>query len=114
MASGDAFQEFGLSMLGNTTAPILQYTTNNQERVACVPRPELTVIKEQLWVTSTQTSLKMRKGSLRWLVAIANAAPGPLYDNGRFVGISYASAAQSHFGPFALGPWDGSTPGGYS
>ena len=114
MASGDAFQEFNLSMLGNTTAPIMAYTTNNQERVACVPRPELTVIKEQLWVTSTQTSLKMRKGSLRWLVAILGVTPGPLYDNGLFVGISAAPANVSQFGAFALGPWDGSTPGGYS
>jgi hypothetical protein len=113
MSSGDAFQEFGCALLGNATANVGAYNPNNQERVACVPNPLLTVVKDQLWVISAQASSKMRKGSLRWMVSIQFVTPGALYDNGRFVGIGPGLYA-SNFSGFAVGPWDGVTPGGYS
>lgn len=113
MSSGDAFQEFGCAMLGNASSNVGAYTPNSQERVACVPNPALTVVKDQLWVISTQSGSKMRKGSLRWMVSIAFVTPGALYDNGRFVGIGQGLYANA-FSGFAVGPWDGVTPGGYS
>jgi len=112
MASGDAFQEFGCAILGNASANVGANNPNSQERVACVPT-QLTVVKDQLWVISTQSSQKMRKGSLRWMVSIAFVTPGGLYDNGRFVGIGLGLYGTA-FSSYAVGPWDGVTPGGYS
>jgi len=110
MASGDAFQTFVLALLGNTTTNIAAYNPANQERVACSPNPMLTVVKDQFWVISHQSSQKMRKGSLRWMFSIAYATPGALYDNGRFMGISPGT----YQGGYVVGPWDGVTPGGFS
>ncbi len=105
MSSGDAFQEFGGFTLGaQQSTSVNALIVGNPDRVASVINTTIPVlVREQIWVISTQTGSKMRKGSLRWLFAIQAGTCGALYANGLYVGI----ASNSSSGPWIVGPWNG-------
>jgi len=109
--SSEGFQEFQMFLLGtfNSTS-IVAKNTVNPFRVASMPNPRSTPVKEPIWICSSQTGSKMRKGTLRWWYIVPGGITGVLYNNGMYVGVGTAGASSSsNISPFIVGPWDGVT-----
>jgi len=104
-ASGDAYQNFGLFAVGHTptgnsfssgsTGTMGQYNdpANTSTRNG-------TQVGEPIWVISTQNTLKMRKGILRWARLVSTGTTLDLYNSGTYIQLSSSMPA------FIVGPWD--------
>lgn len=111
--STDAFQGFGganICSLFNTTGTfsgsatgVQAFTTWDGPKIATRGNTPNT---EPLWVISAQTgSLKMRKGTCRWIRLVAEGSTFDLYNGGTWIQCSNSYPA------FIVGMWDGiSTP----
>jgi hypothetical protein len=107
-AAGDAYQNFTLMAIGTTfasntfngsaTGVLGQY--NN---VTAQASRNLTVVGEPIWVISTQSTLKMRKGILRWARLVSSGTATDLYNGGLYIQLSSSMPA------FIVGPWDKKT-----
>lgn len=105
MASADSFQEFsGFTLGANNSTSVFGLVTGNPDRLACVINTTVPVlVREQVWIISTQVSSKMRKGTLRWIFSVQSAVTGALYGNGLY----FAIGTNSGSGPLIVGPWNG-------
>lgn len=102
-------QDFELSMLipRQTASAVtsINITTNAGDADKVATAPAATKVREPLWITSIQSSRKMRKGTCRWMYAVQGGNGTDTYDNKKWIQLSPTNA------PFIAGPWDGtSTP----
>lgn len=104
-ASGDAYQNFSLFALGNTAASG-SFTVSATGTMGQYNDPvnsstkKLHLVGEPIWVISTQSSAKMRKGTLRWARLISTGTALDIYNGGTFIQLSSSMPA------FIVGPWD--------
>jgi hypothetical protein len=98
---GDSFQEFQGAVLGAWNGnSIIGLTPATSDRVACAL--VTTVVREPVWVVSTQVNQRMRKGTCRWMNVTQGGSGNDTYDGKRWVQLS-----SSVSGSVAMGPWDG-------
>lgn len=104
--TGDSYQEFQSYILGSganggTTA------LNSNPASPGHPAAQATTtqaIREAVWIVSTQSTQKMRKGNMRWLLATEGGVSNVTYVSG-----SWVQLGTSQNGPIVAGPWDGQT-----
>jgi hypothetical protein len=102
-STGDAFQEFQGALIASwNSSSVIGANAGSADRVACAIAT--VVVREPVWIASTQNGSKMRKGSCRWLHATQGGSCNDTYDSKRWVQLSSSAG-----GPIASGPWDGST-----
>lgn len=104
-ASGDAYQNFGLftvahtatsgSYNGSATGTMGQY--NDPANIAT---RNSALIGEPIWVMSTQNTLKMRKGIMRWARLVSMGTALDMYNSGLYIQLCSSMPA------FIVGPWD--------
>jgi len=102
MPSGDAFQEFqGATMgtCGSTLTSMLLLNPATVDRVACAYTN--VSVREPIWITSTQSGLKQRKGTLRWWYMVQGGNGTDTYDGKRYVQMSSSASL-----PIIVGPAD--------
>jgi hypothetical protein len=99
------FQDFEACMLrvgqSSTTTLVLAQNYTSSDRLATAPVP--TKAREPIWIVSTQTNRKMRKGTLRWLWAVGGGNGTDTYDNKQWLQLTPTAI------PLVGGPWDGSS-----
>lgn len=118
--SSETFQEFvghflssfnGTDIVAPGTyndAPLFANVSSND---AVATAPVVSRVREPIWIISTQTNQKMRKGTVRWWYIVQGGAGCDTFDNKKWVqlGSSRNLAGTFFRGPIAAGPWDGTT-----
>jgi hypothetical protein len=104
-ASGDAYQNFGLFTVAHTTAGATfngsaTGTMGQYNDPANIATRNLALIGEPIWVYSTQNTLKMRKGIMRWARLVSTGTATDLYNSGLYIQLCSSLPA------FIVGPWD--------
>jgi len=100
-SSGDAWQQFhGMTL---TTGLLSSVDQANIGRVQSALQEYL--VKDALWVVSTQSAARMRKGYLRWIWMTEGGVSNNTYLGGTWVQLSEAASS----GPLVCGPWDGAS-----
>lgn len=104
-SSGDAYQQYNMCSLapvGVATA-ILATTNGSPDRVACNPNTQV-FVREPIWVISTQSGQRQRKGSIRWWYGVQGGNSCDTYSSGLYMQAGFGTT-----GAYVIGPWDGST-----
>jgi hypothetical protein len=99
-STGDAFQQFQGHQIGKASVfsqavGIGRVTHSVQEQM----------IREPVWMISTQFGQRMRKGTLRWLAITEGGVSSMTYNSGQYVQLS----GGSNNSVLVAGPWDGAT-----
>jgi hypothetical protein len=110
--TGDAFQQcFGATLGVWNGATLVSSTFNGSpDRVACTfagtsAQNAGPIVREPIWIVSTQVNSKMRKGTLRWWFAQFGGNGNGLLSNKTYVQLSGDQTSTG--GPVSAGPWDG-------
>jgi len=99
--TGDTFQQFQGHQIGRTSTVFSQIT--GIARVMHSVQEQM--IREPLWVISTQSGQKMRKGTMRWLAITEGGVSSMTYNSGQYVQLS----GGTNISPLVAGPWDGAS-----
>jgi hypothetical protein len=110
-AATDAWQQFaGMCLTTVGAAPINTGGGGGISRVQGASQQQL--IKEAIWVVSTNTSQRMRKGYLRWMWLTEGGNTDKMFQsNGAFWIQLGANPSNSNPSPVVCGPWDGFSVG---
>lgn len=105
-SSGDNFQSFHPACLGSynsTSICAAQTTTANY--VACTYSN--IIATEPIWIISDQTSSKMRKGTLKWMVIGTTQPSNYTYTSGSY---TYIPVSLPWYCPTLMAPWKPALP----
>ena len=110
LSSNDAFCAFegaglylyGTTPTGTTSFQVLGNIPGDVEKVATDPGAN-TYAAESIWLVSNATGVKMRKGTLRWMLLVPTGNGTDTWKNKLYMQLSPAIPA------VIAGPWDGST-----
>lgn len=109
--NGDAFQQFSATNVtatvqnGNNSIIALNYNSQDNDSIACSFSP--TKVRDAIFVVSGQIGSKMRKGSMRWMYAVAGGNAMDTFDSKKWLQCSGNVGGNTGTGPFLVGPWDG-------
>jgi hypothetical protein len=113
-SSYDSFVQFSLVSLvavmaiGDNSIFSLSYNMTDPENLACTFSS--TKLREPIFVFTGAVGAKMRKGTIRWMFAVAGGNNLDTYDGKKWVQVgSYLSNGGYGTSPFVVGPWDGSS-----
>jgi hypothetical protein len=100
LATGDAFLTFEAGCLYalQSNEKVCEDTPGDADKVAT--EPLATKVREPLWLISTGSGQRMRKGSVRWVGIVMGGNPNDTYDGGRFIQLHNIN------GSLIAGPWD--------
>ena len=97
----DAFQQFaGMCLTNGTNSPSAVATGIWRVQHAV----QEVFIREPVWIVSTQTNRRMRKGTLRWIFLTEGGVSNMTYQSGKWLQLSSNTNACC-----IVGPWDGLT-----
>lgn len=94
--------EIGIIFANSTQARLLTLVVADFEKVATAATTTVRV-REPIWMISSQSARKMRKGTIRWMYMVQGNNGTDLFDNKQWIQLSPTNV------PFIVGPWDGTT-----
>lgn len=108
-STGDAYQQYqGHGYIGKDGGAI-QTNPSTPAKIACHPNPNI-FVRDPIWIISTQTNQKMRKGYLRWWSFIESGVSCQTYLNATYIQLATPGAGGTvAAGSVLAGPWDGAS-----
>ena len=105
-ASGDAWQQFhGMCWTVGTTAPINTGAQGGIGRAQGAVQQQF--IKEPIWIASTNTAQRMRKGYLRWAWMTEGGNTDKMFNSNGSFWVQFGGGNNGNPSPVVCGPWDG-------